>query len=72
MVALVKPSKAMEPHVRVIEGFQAVCNEDGCAQDPTGIWAEGWYRWWGNFEEKWIMAQIEAKGHNMEHHGELG
>lgn len=70
MTAEVHLSLAQVPGVRLIGGYQAMCNDDACAKDPVGVWGgKSWYRWWGQFEEKWIMAKIEATAHNLERHG---
>lgn len=65
----------MMPHVAVIWGFQAGCNDDECATDEVGI-ALGerghmaLYRWWGGFHESYIDAALDATLHNIENHPE--
>lgn len=70
MIGKVAPSKAMEPGVGMFYGYQAMCNDDACARDEVGVWAEGWYRWWGDFRETWIDAHLDLLEHNAEAHPE--
>ena len=72
MPAEVIPSLAMEPGVRVINGFQAACIEHPDSGDMIVIGEtpeEG--VWIGEWHEHWIFARIEAVEHNLSVHPEL-
>lgn len=73
MTAAVIPSLAMEPGVRTVNGFQAVCLEHPDTGQlviigelmEEGVWISDW-------SENWIHARIEAVAHNLaEHPGEI-
>lgn len=65
------PSRAQEPGVAVLDGFQATCRLEGADHWPSGERLPnrlGPVTWVGPWHAIWINAALDAIEHNHAHH----